>query len=72
LNILDCGYGDYLFYLLFIISYIAEKNFSKALECFEMIITAPANALSLIVVDAMKKAKLVSLITYGEKYTCPK
>ncbi len=53
-------------------SFIADKSYNKALECFEMIISAPANALSVIVVNALKKAKLISLVARGEKYAFPK
>ncbi len=51
---------------------MAEKSYNKALECFDMIISAPANALSVIVVNALKKSKLISLVARGEKYAFPK
>jgi len=47
------------------ICYIAVKDYEAALASFDQCISAPANALSHIVICALKKAKLVSLISPG-------
>lgn len=48
-------------------SYIAVNDYPSALACFFQCVSTPANALSHIVVSAVKKARLVALIHYGRE-----
>ncbi|CAM9092589.1 unnamed protein product [Hapterophycus canaliculatus] len=54
------------------IAYIGVKEWEGALDSFSMLITAPANALSSLVVEGYKKMLLVSLIAYGNAPALPK
>ena len=54
------------------ISFIAVKDFSSALQAFLQAICAPANNLSQIVISAIKKARLISLIHNGQPFHIPK
>jgi len=54
------------------ICYIGLKQFNKALEFFEIVISAPALMISAIMVEAYKKYVLVSLIQRGEVGTLPR
>jgi len=46
--------------------YIGLKQFTKALEMFQMALTIPTMALSAVQVEAFKKYVLVSLLVHGE------
>jgi hypothetical protein len=48
------------------------KDFSAALDHFLQAITLPAQALSAVVIQALKKARLVSLILSGTAFEVPK
>lgn len=52
--------------------YAALKNFDRALHFFEVAVTAPAQAVSHIMVEAYKKHILVSLILQGKVSQLPK
>ncbi|CAM9302951.1 unnamed protein product [Scytosiphon promiscuus] len=54
------------------IAYIGVKEWKGALDSFLMLLTAPANALSSLVVEGYKKMLLVSLITSGNAPVLPK
>jgi hypothetical protein len=54
------------------ISFIAVKDFPAALDCFQQAITAPAQVVSAVVIESIKKARLVSLIYYGVALDIPK
>eukprot|EP01126_Amoeba_proteus_P026396 TRINITY_DN2613_c0_g2_i1.p1 TRINITY_DN2613_c0_g2~~TRINITY_DN2613_c0_g2_i1.p1 ORF type:complete len:302 (+),score=49.76 TRINITY_DN2613_c0_g2_i1:89-994(+) len=54
------------------ICYISQKQYSKALQYFENVISAPAYAVSAIMVEAYKKYLLVSLIHLGEVRSLPR
>ena len=48
-------------------SYIAVEDYPAALASFFQCLSAPASALSQIVICAVKKARLVALIHYGRE-----
>jgi COP9 signalosome complex subunit 3 len=65
--------SDFLKYFYYSgIVYIAVKNFKKALECFNEVMSFPADILSAVCVEAYKKAVLVSLIENGKAYSFPR
>jgi hypothetical protein len=47
------------------------KDFASALEAFTQVVTAPATALSGVVISSVKKAKLCALILKGETFAVP-
>uniref|UniRef100_A0A6B2L4X0 COP9 signalosome complex subunit 3 n=1 Tax=Arcella intermedia TaxID=1963864 RepID=A0A6B2L4X0_9EUKA len=51
---------------------IALKNFAKAIECFELVISAPGIVVSFVMIEAYKKFILVSLCHKGEIPDLPK
>jgi hypothetical protein len=54
------------------VSYLAIKEYRGSLEAFLTCITTPANVLSQIVINAIKKCKLISLLLKGEKFELPR
>ena len=63
---------DFLQYFYYAgICCIAMKDFISALENFSQVIATPAQSVSAIVIQAYKKALLVSLIQYGRAYEIP-
>jgi COP9 signalosome complex subunit 3 len=54
------------------IIYLALKRYAKALECFELVVSAPAIVGSAIMLAAYKKFILTSLIMRGDASTLPK
>eukprot|EP00904_Undaria_pinnatifida_P007183 jgi/Undpi1/3595/HiC_scaffold_16.g06967.m1 len=54
------------------IAYIGAKQWKEALNSFLMLLTAPANVLSSLVVEGYKKMMLVSLIICGNVPALPK
>lgn len=48
------------------------KDFPTALEHFDQAITAPAQVVSAVVIECVKKAQLVSLIYSGSAHKLPK
>ncbi|KAI7850763.1 hypothetical protein BDC45DRAFT_446544 [Circinella umbellata] len=52
--------------------YIGNKNFERAIEFLVLTVSAPAQAISAIQVEAYKKYILVSLIHYGRVPSLPK
>lgn len=53
-------------------SYCAEKKFLAALNAFITVLTIPAQAVSKIAEEALKKCKLVSLIENAKEFEVPK
>jgi COP9 signalosome complex subunit 3 len=51
---------------------IGQKNFTQACRLFEITLTVPAMALSLIMVEAYKKYVLASLLAQGQMPSLPK
>eukprot|EP01127_Copromyxa_protea_P001246 TRINITY_DN11287_c0_g1_i1.p1 TRINITY_DN11287_c0_g1~~TRINITY_DN11287_c0_g1_i1.p1 ORF type:complete len:436 (-),score=83.85 TRINITY_DN11287_c0_g1_i1:92-1378(-) len=54
------------------ICYIAQKQYMKALQFFENVISAPAITTSAIMVEAYKKHTLISLLHLGQAPSLPK
>eukprot|EP01102_Stenamoeba_stenopodia_P021489 TRINITY_DN866_c0_g1_i1.p1 TRINITY_DN866_c0_g1~~TRINITY_DN866_c0_g1_i1.p1 ORF type:complete len:430 (+),score=72.25 TRINITY_DN866_c0_g1_i1:139-1428(+) len=54
------------------IVYIGLKQYKKALEMFKLVLSAPAFALSAIVIESYKKFVLVSLLVHGQVESLPK
>lgn len=54
------------------VAYIGLKKFEKALEFFQLVLTAPSRALSAIQIYSMQKYILVSLIVHGEYVSLPR
>eukprot|EP01036_Dinobryon_divergens_P030923 gene30923-40247_t len=64
---------DYLSYFYYSgLCFIAVKDFPSALQAFLQAICAPASNLSQIVISAIKKARLISLIHDGQPFHIPK
>jgi hypothetical protein len=51
---------------------MSVKDYRSALEAFITCVTTPASTLSQVVVSAIKKAKIISLLDRGEKFELPK
>ena len=61
--------SDFLKYFYYAgIVHISVKDFKKALECFNEVLSFPADLLSAVCVEAYKKGILVALIQYGKVY----
>jgi hypothetical protein len=65
----SCDYLRYFYYCG--ISFIACKRFEEAQSAFITCISTPANAVSSIVFQSLKKARLVSLILTGKDMVLP-
>jgi len=52
--------------------YTAMKRYSEALYMYEVVVTTPARAVSIIMLEAYKKYILVSLIIHGKVAPLPK
>ncbi|KAI9348751.1 hypothetical protein DFJ73DRAFT_834797 [Zopfochytrium polystomum] len=67
-------YQDFLLYHYYGgIAYIGLKDFSRALDFFHLVISAPtANAVSLIQIEAYRKSIFVSLLVHGVVAPLPK
>jgi COP9 signalosome complex subunit 3 len=61
-----------LYYYYGGIVYLALKRYAKALECFELVVSAPAIVGSAIMLAAYKKFILTALIVRGDASTLPK
>lgn len=62
----------YCLLCLILYSHISAKDYESALEAFITCVTTPSNMLSQVIIQALKKAKLVSLLHNGEKFFLPK
>lgn len=64
--------SDFLKYFYYSgIVFIAVKDFKRALESFDEVLSFPADKLSAVCIDAYKRAVLVSLIQNGKVYSIP-
>ena len=51
--------------------YIGMKNYDMAIYYLSEVVLTAADNISLVVVEAVKKLKLLHLIEYGKKYSLP-
>lgn len=54
------------------ICYISTKDYCMALHYLNIVISTPANAISKIVEESVKKAKILSLIETSKPYEAPR
>jgi len=66
-------YSDHLQYHFFgAIIYIGVKNWTRAVEFLNFVITCPGTAVSAIQIEAMKKLMFVNLMNAGKvRHVCP-
>ena len=63
---------DFLRYFYYSgIIFIAFNRFREALECFDQVMCTPAQIVSAVAVESIKKATLVSLLEHGTAYKIP-